>query len=86
MRESSVSWAQMPASQYPFLIYKEPTNRKSKKERIYHDRKTGNFYHKDGMHGEIEAYDRRGKHIGVLTAEGDKHPNKGAISGRRIPV
>ncbi|WP_445670711.1 colicin E3/pyocin S6 family cytotoxin [Paenibacillus sp. FSL R7-0026] len=45
----------------------KPTNRRWNKERIYQDQKTGNYYHKEGMHGEIEAYNRRGKHMGVLT-------------------
>lgn len=86
MREFTVNWAETPASQFPFLNDKEPTNRRWNKERIYRDRKTGNYYHKDGLHGEIEAYNRRGKHIGVLTPEGDKHPIKGAVPGRTIPV
>ncbi|MNW57335.1 Cytotoxic [compost metagenome] len=86
MGESNVNWAEMPASQYPFLMDKERTSHKWNKERIYRDRKTGNLYHKDGLHGEIEAYNRRGNHIGVLTPEGDKHPIKGAVPGRRISI
>lgn len=86
MGKPNVNWAETPASQYPFLMDKKPTKFRWKKERIYQDLKTGNFYHKDGLHGEIEAYNRRGKHIGVLTPEGEKHPLKGAVPGREISV
>lgn len=86
MKEFKVKWADTPAYRYPFLNDKEPTNRRWNKERIYRDQITGNYYHKDGLHGEIEAYNRRGKHIGVLTPEGDKHPIKGAVPGRTIPI
>ncbi|WP_434060099.1 colicin E3/pyocin S6 family cytotoxin [Paenibacillus amylolyticus] len=55
----------------------KPTNRRWNKGQIYQDQKTGNYYHKDGMHGEIEAYNRRGKHIGVLTP---KSIQKGYLS------
>ncbi|MCL6606130.1 MAG: hypothetical protein K6T94_24960 [Paenibacillus sp.] len=40
------------------------------------------FYYKDSLHGEVEIYNSRKKHIGVLTAEGDVHPKKGKVKGR----
>lgn len=42
------------------------------------------FYTWDSLHGEIEVFNRRGKHIGVLTPEGDY--KKGAVKGRTIDV
>jgi len=36
------------------------------------------------MHGEIEVFNRRGRHIGVLDPLG--RPIKDAVKGRRIDV
>lgn len=43
------------------------------------------FYEWDSMHGEIEVYNKRGKHILVLNADGTIS-NKKAVSGRKINV
>lgn len=46
---------------------------------------SGRFFQWDELHGEIEAYNRRGDHIGVLdpfTGEA----MKGAVRGRTINV
>lgn len=45
----------------------------------------GNFYEYDGLHVELEVYNRRGRHIGVA----DIHTGviiKPAVKGRRIDV
>lgn len=42
------------------------------------------LYTWDSLHGEIEVYNRRGKHLGVLNPQGDYI--KGAIKGRKIDV
>ncbi len=42
------------------------------------------LYTWDSLHGEIEVYNKRGKHLGVLNPQGDliKEP----IKGRKIDV
>jgi hypothetical protein len=42
------------------------------------------IYTWDSLHGEIEVYNRRGKHLGVLDPNGILIKN--AIKGRRIDV
>lgn len=42
------------------------------------------FYEWDAFHGEIEVYDSRGNHLGVLNPQGDF--KKGPIKGRKIDV
>ncbi|QKW58320.1 hypothetical protein HUT07_17535 [Stenotrophomonas sp. NA06056] len=43
------------------------------------------YYEWDAYHGEIEVYDRRGNHLGVIDAmTGDFQ--KGAVRGRKIDV
>lgn len=44
----------------------------------------GQLYEWDGLHGEIEVYNRRGRHLGVLDAEG--RVIKDAVKGRSIDV
>ncbi|MBB3111958.1 hypothetical protein FHS18_004026 [Paenibacillus phyllosphaerae] len=77
-------WRLIPAGQYPVLMPLEPTSYFWKKERIYRDAER--FYHKDALHGEVEVYDKRGRHIGVMTPEGDWHPKKQAVKGRKITI
>jgi hypothetical protein len=43
------------------------------------------FYEWDSLHGEIEVYDSRGNHYGVLNADGTPS-KKLAIKGRKIDV
>ncbi|WP_084757726.1 colicin E3/pyocin S6 family cytotoxin [Spirosoma luteum] len=38
----------------------------------------------DALHGEIEVFNKRGKHIGVMNAQGDFI--KEAVKGRKIDV
>jgi hypothetical protein len=78
------NWSQIPASQYPFLSKLKRTNVRWKKEQIYYEKVNERYYHKDPLHGEIEEYDKRGKHIGVLTPLGEKHPKKGAVKEKTI--
>lgn len=57
---------------------------------IYGERRWRNvqddlIYTWDALHGEIEAYDRRGRHLGVLDAVSGE-PIKPARKGRRIRV
>lgn len=42
------------------------------------------IYTWDSLHGEIEVYNKRGKHLGVLNPEGDLI--KDAVNGRKIDV
>jgi hypothetical protein len=42
------------------------------------------LYEWDALHGEIEVYNIRGRHIGVLDALGS--PIKPAVKGRKIDV
>ena len=44
----------------------------------------GRLYTWDALHGEIEMFDRRGKHLGVLDPNGE--PIKEAVKGRTIDV
>jgi len=43
------------------------------------------LYEWDSLHGEIEVYNKKGKHVGVLNADGSSN-NKPAIEGRKIDV
>lgn len=81
-----IDWAKVPFTSYPIVarLNLKPTNRFWKKERIYTDGKS--YYHKDPLHGEVEMYDRRGNHLNVLTTEGDIHPKKSRVNGRKISV
>jgi|GEM_PF-5536381 len=69
-------WTGIPGSQYPILKGLQPTTKHCKKQRIYRDDQ-GWYYHKDALHNEVEVYDKRGNHIGVMTPEGKWHPKKG---------
>ena len=42
------------------------------------------IYTWDALHGEIEVFNRRGHHLGVLDPQGQ--PIKDAVKGRRINV
>lgn len=42
------------------------------------------IYTWDSLHGEIEVYNTRGKHLSVLNSDGDII--KGAVNGRKIDV
>ena len=44
----------------------------------------GKYYEWDATHGEIEVYNRRGRHLGVLNAHGLLI--KDAVPGRTIPL
>ena len=44
----------------------------------------GHFFEWDSLHGEFEAYNKRGRHIGVFNSEGSLI--KAAVPGRRIDV
>ncbi len=43
------------------------------------------YFQWDELHGEIEFYDKRGRHLGVLDAQSGKLI-KDAVRGRRINV
>ncbi len=51
-------------------------------KQVYRD--DDRYYVWDGFHGEIEVYDKRGRHILVLDPNGN--PIKEAVRGRRIDV
>ena len=42
------------------------------------------LYEWDSLHGEIEVYNKRGKHLGVLDHLGN--PIKNAVEGRTIDI
>lgn len=42
------------------------------------------LYTWDSLHGEIEVYNKRGRHLGVLNPDGDFI--KDAVKGRKIDV
>ncbi|WP_186457188.1 colicin E3/pyocin S6 family cytotoxin [Nitrospirillum amazonense] len=44
------------------------------------------LYTWDGFHGEIEVFNKRGKHLDVLDAVTGRPNGKGAMRGRRINV
>ena len=53
--------------------------------RRWRNRDGKRLYTWDGLHGEIEVFDSRGRHLGVLDAiSGDL--TKEAVRGRRIDV
>ncbi|MEN1990272.1 colicin E3/pyocin S6 family cytotoxin [Paenibacillus hubeiensis] len=81
---SNIDWSKIPASQYPFLKDKIPTGRTKNHQMIYKDKKGKFYYHKDEKHGEIEKYNSRYKHVGVITPEGDPHPKKKRKKDRDI--
>jgi hypothetical protein len=55
-----------------------------KGERRWRSEDSKKLYTWDSLHGEIEVFNRRGRHLGVLNAKGK--PIKDAIKGRRIDV
>jgi len=59
----------------------ERVKRKSQRRR-WKDKKTGDIYEWDYQHGEIEIYNKRGKHKGSLNPKTGK--KKPAVPGRRI--
>ena len=67
MIQRGINWTQIPAAQYPILQKYKKTRRMWHKgnyhESIYTDGKF--YYHKDPLHGKVEKYDQKGKHIGV---------------------
>ncbi len=54
-------------------------------KKIWRLSETGSFYTWDSLHGEIEAFNRRGKHLGSLDATTGKYV-KTAVRGRKIDV
>ncbi|WP_034327584.1 colicin E3/pyocin S6 family cytotoxin [Alkaliphilus transvaalensis] len=83
-----INWAETPASQYPALKGLEKLKKRWRKgnysESIFYDRKKKLYYHKDPLHGEIEVYDKRGCHKGVILPTGEVHPFKGQVPSRTI--
>ena len=53
-------------------------------QRRWRNEKGDRIYTWDSLHGEIEVFDKRGKHIGVLDTEGSFI--KPAVKGRKIDV
>ena len=53
-------------------------------QRRWQNKKGDRLYTWDGLHGEIEVFDKNGQHLGVLDARGNLI--KGAVRGRRINV
>ncbi len=47
-------------------------------------RRNNKYYSWDELHGEIEVFNSRGRHIAVCDAQGNRI--KGAVKGRRIDV
>lgn len=53
--------------------------------KVWRSRVESRFYTWDSLHGEVEAYDRRGRHVAVLDAFSGKKI-KTAEPGRKINV
>jgi hypothetical protein len=53
--------------------------------RRYRDRNHDRIYEWDSLHGELEVYNNRGRHLGVAEAETGEMI-KDAVRGRRIDV
>ena len=51
---------------------------------LYKD-KDGDYVQWDSLHGEWEKYNKHGRHIGVLKADG-LDSGKDAVKGRRITI
>lgn len=49
---------------------------------VYKNERGNRFYTWDSMHGEIEVFDKRGVHLGVLDAQGNTIGD--AVPNRRI--
>ena len=54
-------------------------------ERRWRSKCGGRLYTWDGLHGEIEVYNSRGRHLGVLDAVSGAQI-KPAVKGRKIDV
>lgn len=80
--DKDIDWVQIPAAEYPALKHLVKTRKQFRGQSIYTDGQR--YYHKDALHGEIEVYDKQGKHIGVLLPTGEPHPIKGSVKGRNI--
>lgn len=81
---SNKDWSKIPASEYPCLKGMIPTGRAKNHQMIYRDKKRKFYYHKDESHGEVEKYNSRYEHVGVLTPEGNPHPKKKRKKDRTI--
>ena len=55
------------------------------KKKIWRSNDTELFYTWDSLHGEIEAFNKRGRHLGSLDAKTGQYI-KGAVKGRKIDV
>jgi putative cytotoxic protein len=53
--------------------------------RRYRNRSHDRIYEWDSLHGELEVYSKRGRHLGVVDAEKGEMI-KAAVRGRRIDV
>jgi hypothetical protein len=47
---------------------------------------SGRIYTYDGLHGELEVFNSRGRHIGVADVYSGEFLEKGAVRGRTIDV
>jgi hypothetical protein len=83
-----LNWSEVRFKDYPVvaILSLQRTGHRWEKEWIYTDKKRRRYYHKDPLHGEVEMYDKNGNHIGVLMPEGNPHPTKGKVNGRKIAV
>ena len=86
--KEQVNWKELRFKDYPLVkkLSLQRTGHRIEKEWIYTDEKRRRYYHKDSLHGEVEVYDKNGKHIDVFTPEGNPHPTKGKVNGRKISV
>ena len=66
-----------------FLEKQQRVKRKGNLRWISQDK--SRYYEWDNLHGEIEVYNKKGKHLMILNADGTLN-NKKAIKGRTIDV
>ncbi|KRE73922.1 colicin E3/pyocin S6 family cytotoxin [Paenibacillus sp. Soil750] len=79
-----IDWVSEPASKYPVFKGMQRTKKICKGEVIYQDPRTGWYYHKDNLHGEVEVYNKQGKHKGVMNPDGTWHKKKGKDSTKTL--
>jgi hypothetical protein len=75
----------LPPTNSPFLRSLERVSPKGPELRRWCDRRQGRIYTWDQLHGDVEVFNSRGRHLGSVDPM-TGNVCKGAIKGRRIDV